>query len=1027
MSDPYNISNSIAFARNSQVAKFIGHCASATSRSFADYSDFDAWAVREFEVFWRLFLDWTGIEKDGSGEVVYEGSDIEKGRFFPNVLLNYASAILAGRIDAETAIVAARHGQDDETITGGQLRRRVLRLASHLDAMGVTAGDRIVAISRNRAEAVVVALACALIGATFSSCSHDMGAEAILARVSRLGPVALFAHVASEPWDVGAPLDQRITRVSRSLPGLRYLVVLDRGVVENVSAEVISYEKLLWGADDEPQVRRVELFPFNHPLYILFSSGTTGEPKCILHGAGGTLIEHLKEHRLHCDLKTGDRLYFHTGCAWMMWNWQLSALASGAEIVLYDGPMGGAQTLWDLVARLRVTVFGTGPAYLQLCEQAGYRPRDHHDLSALRSVLSTGSILHDRQFDWFARSVKPVPLQSISGGTDILGCFVLGNPLRDVSPGEAQGRSLGMDVRSLRSGPDEVVGELVCANPFPSRPLGFFGDDGSRFRRAYFSQNPPFWTHGDRIEFTPAGGVRLHGRSDDVMNIRGIRIGPADLYDVLKRIAWVKDALAVERAIPGEGTSELLLFVILDDPLVLDDERRRTIRKRLHDEGSPAYVPSLCVQVGSFPETVSGKKSEASVRAAVNGRPVENAKALRNPDCLPELMERLRSADEAAVPPPAGDRPDALSADGLRSMISSHLRFEIGLDDSLMECGADSLTIVSIINSLRSITDRYVGIDDIILAPTPRKLSEHLSDSLRGKSDGLPRPAAASIRPATDDDLDEVCALLQSGFSNPRVAAADWRRLATAPWRPADSPYGYVLVRDGRIVGFLGTLFVDQAGTDGGKTTICNLTSWYVEPAHRTVGIGLLSAALESPHTTFTSLTPARSVATILKDVGFVAYARLDFFGPRLGGLRLRWARVQIDINRTLIRDRLPFSQQKIFDTHRYPGLLHILVSNDTESTYLIAKRRVMIWRGWAIGVSELIYIENLSVLHRHFDRVVNRLLLAQRTVLFSIEDRFSPLGIRPLRTSQLSRYSKSLDLRNAPQPIYSELALIDI
>ena len=422
-------------------------------------------------------------------------------------------------------------------------------------------------------------------------------------------------------------LADRVAELARRLPTLTAVVALDDGPIPpDLTVPVHRLSDMSTPPDDAERAR----LPFNHPLFVLFTSGTTGQPEVHRPRGRGTLLEHVKEHRLHVDLRPEDRLFFHTSAAWMMWNWQLSALASGSAIVVYDGPLTGPETLWRLVSDERVTVFGTSPPYLQLCEDSGFSPRRELALPDLRAVLSTGSILHDWQYDWVRDHVGPLPLQSISGGTDIIGCFVLGNPNLPVRRGKIQCRSLGLDVQAL---PTEAtpsgsgIGELVCRNPFPSRPVGLLGDDGTQlFHEAYFAQNPGVWTHGDLIEFDALGQARMHGRSDGVVHVRGVRIGPAEIYRALRNVPEVREAMAVEQqASDVRGQPRLVLLVVLREPGTLDGRLTVRIRREIARYASPAHVPELVVQVAELPTTHSGKRSERAARDAVNGVPPVNA------------------------------------------------------------------------------------------------------------------------------------------------------------------------------------------------------------------------------------------------------------------------------------------------------------------------------------------------------------------------------------------------------------------
>lgn len=473
----------------SQMSAFTAALQTHTGQIFTHYETLHDFSVRAFRPFWQFFLQWSqGLDWSGSHEPVCVGDECEHACFFPQVQLNYADNLLGVSVASADAPALTACYADGRRVrlTRGELRERVARLADALTELGLYEGDRVVCVMRNDADAIVTALAVTALGATLSTAAPEMGVETILDRFKPLAPRLLFAHIAARGFDTGIPVAANVADLAAALPSLQGVIRLDEGTLpDTVGQPVYSLDELIAHGDAGHFEWRH--FPFNQPLFIMFSSGTTGKPKCIVHGAGGTLLEHLKEHRLHSDLRPGDRMYFHTSCAWMMWNWQLSALASGVEIVTYDGPISTVDTLWRLVADERVTVFGTSPAYLKMCEDAGLMPGQQFDLSALRAMMSSGAVLFDAQFAWVRDHVKPLPLQSISGGTDILGCFVLGNPNMPVYAGEAQCKSLALDVQALKDGArTSGIGDLVCANPFPSRPLGFFGDtDGAAFHAAY--------------------------------------------------------------------------------------------------------------------------------------------------------------------------------------------------------------------------------------------------------------------------------------------------------------------------------------------------------------------------------------------------------------------------------------------------------------------------------------------------------------------------------------------------------------
>lgn len=732
-------------AGKSQLSDFVVGAEKRFGRKFESLQDFHAFSVERFRDFWALFLEWADPLRSGDPEPVCTDDRCEAATFFPNLRLNYAENLLEPRSleQDERVAVVARHGDGSrQEISQRELREQVRRLAGHLRGLGVGPGDRVVAIAANNLEATIGALAAATIGATFSSASPEMGAPAILSRFEQLSPKLLMANLGGD----------NAAEVAQSLPSLEAVVALDsEPLPEGLDLPVHRIAELLASPPAEPLPEGWERFPFNHPLFVLFTSGTTGAPKCIVHGAGGTLLEHLKEHRLHCDLRPADTLFFQTSAAWMMWNWQLSALACGARVVVFDGPLAEPGTLWQIVAAEEVTVFGTSPPYLQLCEDSGYSPRQQAPAQALRSVLSTGSVLRDWQFDWVTEEVGPVALQSISGGTDIIGCFVLGHPELPVRRGMLQSRSLGLDVQAL---PTETtpsaspVGELVCRNPFPSRPLGLLGDeDGSRFHAAYFAQNEGVWTHGDLIEFDADGQARIHGRSDGVLNIQGVRIGPSEIYQALREVPEAQEAMAVEQR--RDGSARLVLLVVLREGVHLDPELSVRIRRTIGEQTTALHVPELVVAVEALPVTHSGKRSERAGRDAVEGRDAANERALANPEALGQIRLAVAEAEAALMErerlAPSEDAP---TVEQLRAIWEAVLGVDaIGDSDDYFALGGTSVQAVRVFGLILERLGVELPLSLLIEAPTVTELAAVVDDpakhfqplvQMRAGADGPP-------------------------------------------------------------------------------------------------------------------------------------------------------------------------------------------------------------------------------------------------------------------------------------------------
>jgi acetoacetyl-CoA synthetase len=619
--------------------------------SFEDFSALYRWSVEAPAEFWPAVWDFCGVIASRRWNRAAVDLDRMPGaRWFEGAYLNFAENLLRFR-DDQPAIIFWNESGERRRLSFAELFAATSRLAAALRDAGVAPGDRVAAWMPNLPETLIAMLAATSLGAVWSSCSPDFGAKGVLDRFGQIQPKVLFTVDGYCYGGKRIELSERVREVAAQLPATEKIVVV--GYLESEptlpTSNAVRYAE--FAAADATPAMSFEQLAFDHPLYILYSSGTTGLPKCLIHGAGGTLLQHLKELALHTDLKRGNRIFYYTTCGWMMWNWLVSGLATGAAVVLYDGspvyPRKGI--LFDLAEQEGVTVFGTSAKYLAMIEKEGLAPRDSHDLSALRTILSTGSPLAPRSFDYVYEKVKQdVCLSSISGGTDIVSCFALGNPIGPVYRGEIQTLGLGMKVEIFNDAGKPVrgeKGELVCTKPFPSMPVAFWNDpSGEKYRAAYFEEYPGVWRHGDWAELTAHDGLVIYGRSDATLNPGGVRIGTAEIYRQVEQFDEVVESLVIGQ--DWRGDLRIVLFVRLRDGVLLSNELKERLCKRIRDNASPHHVPRKIIQVADIPRTISGKITELAVREVIHGRPVKNRDALANPEAL-QLFANLPELQDA--------------------------------------------------------------------------------------------------------------------------------------------------------------------------------------------------------------------------------------------------------------------------------------------------------------------------------------------------------------------------------------------
>ncbi|MEM7406664.1 MAG: acetoacetate--CoA ligase [Pseudomonadota bacterium] len=632
------------------ISRFKADAAARYGLELNDFWALHQWSCDAREAFWSMVWEWCEVVGDRVTDRVLADDAMPGARWFPDARLNFAENLLVRR-DDKLACVFQGEDRVRRELSYAELSALVARIAAALKAAGVEPGDRVAGYLPNMPETIAAMLAAASIGATWSSCSPDFGVQGVVDRFGQIEPVVLFAT--DGYFYNGKQLDSvaKLREICAAIPSIRTTVLVEYTGNAADAASIpglVTLSAFTARYTDAP-LEFVRL-PFDHPLYIMYSSGTTGQPKCIVHGAGGTLLKHAVEHRLHADVRTDDRLFYFTTCGWMMWNWLVSGLATGTTVLLYDGSpfYPGPEVLFDFADREGMTIFGTSAKFVDAVKKSGLRPAETHQLAGLRAMLSTGSPLVPESFDFVYQHIKrDLHLASISGGTDIIGCFVGGVPTLPVRRGEIQAPILGMQSEVFDDDGTRVVGrkgELVCTRAFPSMPIYFWNDtDGSRYRAAYFERFPGIWCHGDYVEESADGGMLIHGRSDAVLNPGGVRIGTAEIYRQVEQLAEVEEGLVIGQQ--WEGDVRVVLFVRLAAGASLDAELQSLIRTQIRTNATPRHVPSRIVEVSDIPRTKSGKIVELAVRNVVHGEPVKNVEALANPEALKQFADRVELRD----------------------------------------------------------------------------------------------------------------------------------------------------------------------------------------------------------------------------------------------------------------------------------------------------------------------------------------------------------------------------------------------
>ncbi len=631
---------------NCQLKKFMDAVADRTGRAMESYPDLYDWSVSHVAEFWEAIWQEAKIVHSEPYRQVLFGDKMFKASFFDGARLNFAENLLRYR-DDNPALIHWQEGAPPTRLTYKQLYKQVAACAHGLHALGVEKGDRVAGFLPNMPEAVIAMLAATSLGAVWSSCSPDFGFKGVLDRFGQIEPKVLFTadgyRYGGKEFDSLGIVSQIVSDVK----SLEQIVVVPRiqDSPPRVSGKSVLWTHLVSSPNEEIVFEQV---PFNHPVYIMYSSGTTGKPKCIVHGGGGTLLQHYKEHVLHTDLRRDDVLMYFTTCGWMMWNWLVSALQVGATIMLFDGSPGQDKfrALWRAVEEEKMTVFGTSPKYLSACESAGRKPKEEFELSSLRTILSTGAPLAGANFDWVYENVKEdLQVSSISGGTDIISCFALGNPMLPVYREQLQCCGLGMKVevfnKTGRPVVDEV-GELVCSAPFVSMPVSFWNDPNDElYHAAYFEHFDGVWRHGDYVKLTPRGGLIIYGRSDATLNPGGVRIGTAEIYGPVEAMDEIADSIVVAQH--WNGDTRIVLFVVLNDGYQLTEDLKSRIKERIRQDATPRHIPAKILAVDAVPHTLNGKKVEIAVTKVIHGETVTNRDALANPESLDQFvgMEEL--------------------------------------------------------------------------------------------------------------------------------------------------------------------------------------------------------------------------------------------------------------------------------------------------------------------------------------------------------------------------------------------------